>query len=563
MSDVNPYPTGYPGGYDFSHVRDQFYNIRFSGEPSLARTDADNPPFEWPKNYYRDSRNKIQQVQRGYMRSLVTDPDIAKGYNGAEGVPNRRLFFQFNPQVLYRSVQQSVGVMNPLLQDPMQLAQPIPGTANFGFQLFFNREAEVIHGKRASREEAVNLIEVIPGVPADVSQVGVLADIAVLDSIIGQGISNDMVNLIQGVAANQVKIANSLSLEQQKVYNPDTEQWEIPESEEFYKSYKEWKVPEDFGDLVTKNVGNSAFLNPLPIRVLFSTLFMVEGLVTSINVTFNKFSKTMVPVMCQVDINMYALYIGAAKKDTFLYGNLKESARIATRERQSNNTLKFTLEAIVPSLDFKFKARNTGGTVDFEGPFIGGSDNGIFRVQAKLNKALISTSLMPLLTDSEKKELLGDLFNKNAKDLQNMFFEKKEIKDLRAVFRVQYQLLSESNVPIGEVIREELQLKDGTRAVPYDKIEDGVDLYSSKEVRLRKLSGTVKKISCAFSFTFVASGKNGEDIETRLYSFPDVVYTFPQQLDPSQNAFYNYTSPAQTWTATRGVPFAPNTPTYP
>ena len=65
-------------------------------------------------------------------------------------------------------------------------------------------------------------------------------------------------------------------------------------------------------------LGNSAFLSPMPIRIVFSSLFMVEGFVTSSAVAFQKFSKTMVPTVCTVTLNVQAMYFGFARKKSFL-----------------------------------------------------------------------------------------------------------------------------------------------------------------------------------------------------------------------------------------------------
>jgi hypothetical protein len=65
------------------------------------------------------------------------------------------------------------------------------------------------------------------------------------------------------------------------------------------------------------NWGNSAFLIAQPIRVVLSSLFIVEGYVTSTTVMFNKFTPTMVPVQATVGIQMQAMYMGFGKKETF------------------------------------------------------------------------------------------------------------------------------------------------------------------------------------------------------------------------------------------------------
>lgn len=66
------------------------------------------------------------------------------------------------------------------------------------------------------------------------------------------------------------------------------------------------------------NFGNSAFLVSLPVRIVFSSLFMVEGYITATTVTFNKFNPNMVPTQCVVGVTMQALYIGFAREKTYL-----------------------------------------------------------------------------------------------------------------------------------------------------------------------------------------------------------------------------------------------------
>ncbi|NBS70324.1 hypothetical protein EBT31_15640, partial [bacterium] len=169
---------------------------------ALGWQPIDNPPFTWPAKQYTDITGNQIQVQRGYMRSLITDPRWAAN----SAAKNRKLFFQFNPTVLVRSVQQTVGTMNPLLQDPAQLTMPVPGTSTFGFELLFNREKEVasglsyLPGQQPSFEDSL----VLPNGDAVLpSQIGVLADIMVLDTITGQGLSQDMLDMVKKQAQLQ------------------------------------------------------------------------------------------------------------------------------------------------------------------------------------------------------------------------------------------------------------------------------------------------------------------------------------------------------------------------
>jgi hypothetical protein len=59
---------------------------------------------------------------------------------------------------------------------------------------------------------------------------------------------------------------------------------------------------------------------------------MVEGFITSTNVTFDKFNPAMVPVQCRIAVSMQAMYIGFAAKKTFLsqiYDDVAETDRLA------------------------------------------------------------------------------------------------------------------------------------------------------------------------------------------------------------------------------------------
>lgn len=542
MSTPNPFPSGQPGSVSngYSYPTRTFYNIEYTGEPAIARSPVDNPPFEWPKKTYTDINNQVQTIQRGYIRSLVTDPDVINAYAGASGAPNRRVFFQFNPQVLYRSVQQSVGAMNPLLQDPAQLAQAVPGTANFGFELFFNREAEVIHGKYQTGD---NIIEVIPDVKADVSQVGVLADIAVLDSIVGQGISSDMVDILVNNTSRQVEQANKLLRDQASVFNPDTQTYEEPDSEEFKKSYKPWQTPENFAELVSKNIGNSAFLNPLPVRVIFSSLFMVEGLVTSMNVRFNKFSRNMVPVMCQVEIGMYALYIGAAKKDTFLYTNLKETAQQKLVDKNTNVNLQNILTSAMSPTYFDFIGFNDSNGKSI----IGGKDYPFVKVKLKV-------SFDPTTATNVNANL--DF----AKALKQKL-EKKDLKDIVANIQVTYRFVKTStNLTSSEYV-EMLTLKDGSTDIPFDNMKKGTQLYVSSERNDIVEKGYNKLEISLIEIQWLAKNAANETINSTIGTFKDQEWSFPSGLTtpPVGGGIRRYSSGNKLWNGptTRVNPTSP------
>jgi hypothetical protein len=316
----------YPGYGISGYGGNQWFGLESAEPYSIERNAFDNPPFLFPGPTAPNIvTGKTDTIQRGYMRSLLSDPEV----NAT--MKNRRLFFQFNPQVLVRSVQQSVGTMMPLLQDPAQLMQPVPGTASFGFELMFNREHEVNAAYNNAKTEWLTLPN---GTQALVSEIGVLADLMILDTITGQGLSEDMINSLAKTTERQYTNRNTLIENEQKELEKSGQDDEA-------KKLTPLDVPteERMSEVFTANIGNTAFLNPLPFRVLFSSLFMVEGVATSVDVVFQKFSRKMVPTQCKVTINMYALYIGFAKKKTFIYDNLvqasEEGAEDDTTDTQS------------------------------------------------------------------------------------------------------------------------------------------------------------------------------------------------------------------------------------
>jgi hypothetical protein len=238
--------------------------------------------------------------------------------------------------------------MNPLLQDPAQLAQPIPGTATFGFDLIFNREHEVNAGYNDPDAEWLKLPN---GRQALVAEVGVLADLMVLDTITGQGLSKDIIDAVTMRSRNQQanQQADYIKLKEDARKSKDFDEIEFDRQ---YKPIDEF-TGDDMSKIFNANLGNSAFLNPLPFRAMFSALFMVEGIATSITVEFQKFSRTMVPTICKVNINMYALYIGVAKRDTFLYDNLRQSAADFVEQQTKDETTERLLEYGLTKMAFE------------------------------------------------------------------------------------------------------------------------------------------------------------------------------------------------------------------
>ena len=325
----------------------------------IARTPDDNPEFYFPgkttPNIYDKpgSKSTNTQIQRGFIRGIfpeVIDSIIAEGeqktkagktiknkYTGIAGpqgqnlAPKRRCFFQFNPSLILRSVQASTTTLNPLLQDPSQLLQPIPGQASFEFQLLFNREHEV------SAQEYINGNGVvtptspltknlenygaslddggIPYSPEQLGDLGVLVDLYVLDSIIGQSITADSIDSIRAY------------WEATKGLRPSDEVDKNGDPKQPYEGIDFVGKDSEYKDSLNKILGNSAFLNPMPVRIVFSSLFMVEGFVTASNVAFHKFSRNMVPTVCQVTLSVQAMYIGFARKNSYVTAQLTEAIK--------------------------------------------------------------------------------------------------------------------------------------------------------------------------------------------------------------------------------------------
>ena len=323
------------------YATNQFYNFA-SYEEGIGTFDntqpTDNPQFLWPSNSYKNAVNGKEgnfpantiSVQRGYMR-MITE---AYGDTGTD-LSKRRLHFQFNPETLTRIVTARNDVQLWQNQDPFQFTQPIPGDSNFSFDLMFNREAEVASAKyrdangnvvrsnkAAEFSRTVRTTNPTAGHPSLkssttfvdndytqswVTDIGVLADLMVFDQIIGQGMNKD---LIEKIIAKAEKTTEA--------YNRSVGATEDESDKEIVVDF------EKAGSYLGTNIGNSAFLVAQPIRVVFSSNFMVEGFVSSTNVVFNKFNASMVPTQCLIHVQMQALYIGFANKNTYLTQLFKE-----------------------------------------------------------------------------------------------------------------------------------------------------------------------------------------------------------------------------------------------
>jgi hypothetical protein len=383
-----------------SYSSNQFLNLPtvesgYNNPNPIARTADDNPEFlypgkfmpniyEAPKEVRQGNTNVIQgltrlDVQRGFIRGIF--PEIVQKINEkAQGNPKlgrdlklkyrnlkppvRRCFFQFNPSLILRSVQASSSTINTLLQDPTQLLQAIPGQASFEFQLLFNREREVAGQKYRQPSGGMvptdNYRASLENYGAEgnsynqnqVGDLGVLVDLYVLDSIIGQSITQDTMDTIRAYwQASKNLRATGEKDAQGKVINPY-------EKEDFFGG-KDGKYKTGLENVL----GNSAFLNPMPVRIVFSSLFMVEGFVTASSVAFHKFSREMVPTVCQVTLNVQALYIGFAKKNSYITQQLEDqittdlenAGEDAENRKVIEKALKTNIQSRFSNMGFSFQ----------------------------------------------------------------------------------------------------------------------------------------------------------------------------------------------------------------
>ena len=326
------------------------------GEVTNGQT-VENQAFQFPTNIARvassanlqkgalsDANAESVTLTRGFMRNLMTN----LGENQPR-FPDVRCFFQFNPQDIEHVIEARKDMYLPILQDPQQLRQPMAGNAMFNFELIFDRTMEVNTQtyKTVSRGGEPIPDSTSPGT------VGVFHDLRVLYSIIGQGLSEEL------LAAQQVKLKNDAKAFAIKNYSSLNVQYNA-ESDAF-TSNKTLTNPEDdvysddpnsvaTADFLNKltsdpasinsfladfNIGNSAFLIPQPCRVVFSPVFMVDGFVMGTKVLFTKFSTKMIPTQCKVYITMQATYLGFARAKTFVTEQLDETARQNTEDERT------------------------------------------------------------------------------------------------------------------------------------------------------------------------------------------------------------------------------------
>jgi hypothetical protein len=295
--------TGYQG--------DQFFGIGNSrpddwkNRPvAFINNNSLNNKFIYPDNTIRvplaNGTYSTTTLQKGYIRRINEFDD------GNQSPLICR--FQFNPQFLTQQASFQSGIVNPIYQPIEQLKQPIASMTQFGFSLRFDRSMELNNAVSRTRTASDN-----PWSTGGPEQVGVLHDLNALFRVIGQGISeNDVQNAAQraeeSLAAVDARVGkDELTEEETSNFNAA-----VANSAQFFAN--------------NVNVGNTAFILPYPVRIVFSSLYIVEGFITSTSLELLKFNSAYVPMMASVTLGVSALYIGFAKTNTYFTHVLAQSA---------------------------------------------------------------------------------------------------------------------------------------------------------------------------------------------------------------------------------------------
>jgi hypothetical protein len=305
-----------------SYQSDQFFKSSIFDQGGVLEGETTNPAFTYPSRVVRvlqHSKNTLNPgnpnaqlystpiaLDRGFMRNLSTD------LGGGDTLPKKRLNFQFNPQDIQQQVSMRPEVYMSILQDPGQFLQPTAASSSFAFDLLFDRTMEVGNNNG-------QVADLTNPQPQDVADIGVLADLQQLYAIIGQGFSADMI-------AYQTRKMKMDAKSQFDVLGED-------EREGLDFEANAGLALNDFGSNL--NLGNSAFLIPQPVRIVFSSLYMVDGFISGTTVSFLKFNTKMVPIQCKVELQVNAVYLGFARNNTFLTNQLANAAEIRDAEASS------------------------------------------------------------------------------------------------------------------------------------------------------------------------------------------------------------------------------------
>lgn len=366
-----------------SYKNDQFFNS--GAEDPAKQVAAGNPSFKNDEGTGRSSNvvrfietdgynkwvPKTHKLERGYIRSLSSL--VQTSASGTAATPVTRCNFQFNPQYINHHVPMRTNLTNLFLQNAAQFSQPVAGDVTFAFQLLFDRSGTL------NNEDDNSWSSAAQGTSKE-SSIGVLADLRALYEVIGQGISESMIDF-QRQRAIEMAQTDLLTQQQQGTALQYVDQQGQPTNLPLTDINNELYSVKTMFD-PTANRGNTSFLIPMPVRVVFSSLFMVDGYVTETDVTYTKFSSTLVPIQCTVSVSMQAMYVGFAKEQTFLTANLKNAAEAlqeaiaqageAARQAVDNvlypSFTKYTVDAGTTA-----KLRTASGTVrSFDGYWLAG-----------------------------------------------------------------------------------------------------------------------------------------------------------------------------------------------
>ena len=254
-------------------------------------------------------------LKKGYIRSLKLDD--------AQSVVKCQ--FQFNPATLNQSVSQNTQVLNFLQQNMSQYAQPMPSNVNFSFELFFDRSYELNHYAGAveqGKDQGALWAKTDPSV------VGVLHDIGTLYEVVGVGLSSSQQAYMQSTLEDTIR-AELLTASEEGDDSLST-------VDDVNAAIEERKAQAT--SLLDVNLGNTAFLLPIPVRAVFSSLYIVEGLVQNISVRYLKFTRNLVPMQASATITLEGKYIGFAKKNTFFTHVLEERRKLRAEQIAELNT---------------------------------------------------------------------------------------------------------------------------------------------------------------------------------------------------------------------------------
>lgn len=345
---------------------DGFFNINWSQDARNASSTnggKTNPPFIFPDKSIRflDAQAELQKkfnagrdtlsrgdykIHRGYIRNLE-QPQFGN-------VPISRCNFQFNPQEIRQSVAMREDIYLPLLQTPDQLAQPVGAAVNFTFDLMFDRSHELSKGGKAGNitadqaergrnpESGADIYDIDP--EKDPYDIGVLADLRILYSVIGQGFSKEMLEFQKKSFLKNAEFINDKKNEDTTNNPSSTDGADTSTGSSTASTTDSSSLGQiddvALSDILEANYGNWGLLMPNPIRVMFSSLFMLDGFITGTNVDFLKFSTKMVPLMCRVTMSMSAMYIGFARQDTFLTRTFKSAALVIQQKQAADEAEK-------------------------------------------------------------------------------------------------------------------------------------------------------------------------------------------------------------------------------